>query len=61
MDLLFLEVEDILKVLNLKNFRLTEGNDKEYNKSAIHEYNQVIEMYKLATERIKNDKDLSDK
>lgn len=60
MDQLFLEVEDILKILNLKNFRLLEENDREYNKDAMHEYTQIVEMYKGAMERVKNDKDLAD-
>lgn len=60
MDQLFLEVEDILKVMNLKNFKLTEENDKDYNREAIHEYIQVIEMYKGSIDKIKNSKGLPD-
>ena len=60
-DILFCEVEDILKVLNMQNFRLAEGNSIEYNKAAFKEYLNISKIYLKSLERVKNSKDISDK
>ena len=58
-DILFQEVEDIIKVINLRGFTLTEANPKKYNKGALKEYYEVINMYKDTLERIQNKKKTS--
>ena len=60
-DILFCEVEDILKVLNMQNFRLAEGNSIEYNKAAFKEFLYISKVYQKSLERVKNSKDISDK
>ena len=60
-DILYSEIENILKVLNLQNFELTEKNNIEYNKSAYHEYTQILKMYKLYLKKIENNRDITEK
>ena len=58
-DILFQEVEDIIKVINLRGFILTEANPKKYNKGALKEYYEVINMYKDTLDKIQNNGELS--
>lgn len=60
-DVLFCVVEDIIKINNMKTFRLVEENSPEYNSAAINELSQILTMYEDALEKVNNDVSISPK
>ena len=44
-NLLFKQIEDMLKLFKIMHFRLDENNSREYNNSAIFVYSDLVSMY----------------
>ena len=52
--LLFNEIEDMLRLFRIMNFKLSENNTVAYNNSAVYEYSDLISMYQRMINHIKN-------
>ena len=55
--LLFNEIEDMLRLFRIMNFRLCETNSVSYNNGAVYEYSELINMYQRTINFFQN-KDL---
>lgn len=59
LHLLFVQIEDLLRVYTIKAFTLSESNKKEYNRVAIQKYSEILAIFSKLEAAFKNDEELA--